>query len=283
MNNNQTNSNGKINSSNNGNNLLNSVKKTSFSTIAKIVVIVIVVLLIIYFCYLIIKDFISISNSSPYFISSIADGNTTKIVDAQEVKPSMDSRYGTEFTYSTWLYVKDSNFTNTGNTGCTSENLHNVFIKGSDDYSTSHVPLLQSPGVWLSPNDNKLVVIMNTFNNYAERCDVGNIPVNKWFHFTVMLIGNSLDIYINCNLKKRCKLSGVPKINYEDLRISGWGGFSGYVSKFRYFNYAIEPYQISQICNEGPASMDSLVTDQIKPPYLAPDYWTTTGFPKAIK
>ena len=24
---------------------------------------------------------------------------------------------------------------------------------------------------------------MNTFNNYAERCDVGNIPVNKWFHF----------------------------------------------------------------------------------------------------
>ena len=262
------------------NNQVNNVKK-SFPVVAKIVVIVIVVLLIIYVIYLIIKDYVNTRNDSPYFISSIADGSTTLIVDAENVKASSDAKYGTEFTYSFWMYVKDTNFTASSTSSCNSNAMKNVFVKGSNDYTEGNLPLLQSPGVWLYPDDNKLAIIMNTYNNYAERCDIGNIPVNKWVHITVMLIGNSLDVYVNCNLKKRCKLSGVPKINYEDLRISSWGGFQGYISKFQYFNYALEPFQISQMCKTDPASMDSLTTDQTKPPYLANDYWTTTGFPKA--
>ena len=256
-----------------------------FSTIVKIVVIAIVVLLIIYFCYKIVTDFITTNNNSPYFIQSIADGNTPLLVSGDKLPPSEDAKFGTEFTYSFWIYVKDSNFTtNSGSSSssCSANSgMKNVFVKGSSDYSGDNLPLLQAPGVWLYPDDNKLAIFMNTFNNYAERCDIGNIPVNKWVHITVMLIGHSLDVYVNCNLKKRCKLSGVPKQNYEDLRISYWGGFNGYLSRFRYYNYALEPYQISQICGIGPASTDELTSSQTAPPYLAKDYWTTTGFPKA--
>ena len=96
-----------------------------------------------------------------------------------------------------------------------------------------------------------------------------------------MLIGNSLDIYVNCNLKKRCKLSGIPKINYGDLYINKNGGFQGYLSKLRYYSYAIEPYQITQICKIGPASLNDIDKKEDSPPYLAADYWTTTGFPEA--
>lgn len=263
----------------------NTGKSTNtFSVIIKIIIIAIVVLLIVYFCYKVIVDFINTKNDSPYFISSIADGNTPLLISGDKVQPSQDSKYGTEFTYSFWIYIKDSNFSTSSSASSkcsTDSKMKNIFVKGSSDYSSDHLPLLQAPGVWLYPDDNKLAITMNTFNNFAERCDIGNIPVNKWVHITIMLIGHSLDVYVNCNLKKRCKLSGVPKQNYEDLRISNWGGFAGYLSRFRYYNYALEPYQISQICGIGPASPDSLISDQAKPPYLAKDYWTTTGFPRA--
>jgi len=259
-----------------------STSSNTLSIIIKIVIIAIVVLLIIYFCYLIIRDYLNTKNSSPYFIRDIQDGSTTTLVDGRQVTPSTDGKFGTEFTYSFWIYIKDSNFTNTSSTCNGKRSMKNIFVKGSDDYDGSTLPLLQSPGMWLYPDDNKLAIVMNTFNNHAERCDIGNVPVNKWVHLTVMLIGKSLDVYVNCSLKKRCKLSGVPRLNFEDLRISSWGGFNGYISRFRYYNYALEPYQISQICGVGPASMDSLVQTQPTPPYLGQDYWTTTGFPKAL-
>ena len=269
--------------SSNQNNSSNSKSTNTFSTIIKIIIIAIVVLLIVYFCYKVIVDFMNTRNESPYLIRNIADGNTPLLIDGNKIKPSEDSKFGTEFTYSFWIYIKDSNFTtSSSSSNCsTDSNMKNIFVKGSSDYSSEHLPLLQAPGVWLYSDDNKLAITMNTFNKPAERCDIGNIPINKWVHITIMLIGRSLDVYVNCNLKKRCKLSGVPKQNYEDLRITNWGGFAGYLSRFRYYNYALEPYQISQICGIGPANPDSLVTDQTTPPYLAKDYWTTTGFPKA--
>jgi len=262
----------------------NSNMNNGFSTIIKVIIIAFAFLLIIYFCYKIADDFTTTNNNSPYFIQSIADGNTPLLISGEKIPPSEDAKYGTEFTYSFWLYVKDSNFTtNSGSSSSCGVNngMKNIFVKGSSDYSGDHLPLLQAPGVWLYPDDNKLAIFMNTYNNYAERCDIGNIPVNKWVHITIMLIGHSLDVYVNCNLKKRCKLSGVPKQNYEDLRISNWGGFAGYLSRFRYYNYALEPYQISQICGIGPANTNELTISQTSPPYLAKDYWTTTGFPKA--
>jgi len=256
-----------------------------FSTIVKIVVIAIVVLLIIYFCYKIVTDFISTNNNSPYFIQSIADGNTPLLVSGDKLPPSEDAKFGTEFTYSFWIYVKDSNFTTSSGSSSSSCSVNspmkNIFVKGSTDYSSDHLPLLQAPGVWLYPDDNKMAIFMIHSIFTLKDVILVTIPVNKWVHITIMLIGHSLDVYVNCNLKKRCKLSGVPKQNYEDLRISYWGGFNGYLSRFRYYNYALEPYQISQICGIGPASTDELTNNQTAPPYLAKDYWTTTGFPKA--
>jgi hypothetical protein len=269
----------------NKNNAKNVTNNTNtFSLIIKILVIAIVVILIIYFCYKIITDFVTIKNNSPYFIQTITDGNSPLLISASKIPLSVDAKYGTEFTYSFWIFIKDTNFTtSTSSTSTcnTTTGMKNIFVKGSSDYSDGNLPLLQSPGLWLYPDDNKLAIIMNTYNNYAERCDIGNVPINKWVNMTIMLIGNSLDVYVNCNLKKRCKLSGVPKQNYEDLRISNWGGFAGYLSKFRYYNYALEPYQISQICSNGPSSADELVTTQPEPPYLSDNYWTTTGFPKS--
>ena len=76
-------------------------------------------------------------------------------------------------------------------------------------------------------------------------------------------------------------ITSIPKQNFGNVWINMNGGFDGYISKFRYYNYAIEPYQITQICKIGPSSLNDINKKEDSPPYLAADYWTTTGFPEA--
>ena len=140
------------------------------------------------------------------------------------------------------------------------------------------------PGVWLYPNTNKLNIRFNTYENVVETADVGNIPLNMWVNVIIILIGNSVDVYINGNLKKRTKLKGVPKINYGDLYTTNWGGFAGYLSKLRYFNRAIEPFMIDQIFTNGPSQIfASNINQGVTDPsaVLSPNYWMTTGYPNS--
>ena len=71
------------------------------------------------------------------------------------------------------------------------------------------------------------------------------------------------------------------KDNYGDLHINYFGGFQGYMSRFRYYNYAVQPYEIEQICKNGPSSLNDLSNDLTGPPYLSKKYWLNTGFPQA--
>jgi len=241
-------------------------------------------IVILYFIYSIIKGYRNYSTYSPYFVRDIIAGNTALKIDAWKIPQPMDNQYGTEFSYSFWIYVKDTNFDST----CDSGNLgafKHVFHKGSNDHSNNHLPLLQNAGVWLYPNTNKFHIRFNTYQNITESCDVGNIPINAWTQVSILLIGNSVDVFINGNLKKRQKLRGVPKLNYENLYITNWGGFDGYLCGLRYFNYAIQPFMIEYLFNQGPSQKfdNTYKTGVNSPaPELSSQYWMTVGYPNTI-
>ena len=111
----------------------------------------------------------------------------------------------------------------------------------------------------------------------TQSMTLSNLPIDKWIHITFILINNNVDLYINCNLKKRYTLQSVPKYNYGDLYITSYGGFLGYISKLRYYNYALEPFDILRQCEMKPDSIVDVVADEdIEPPYLADDYWTSS-------
>jgi hypothetical protein len=117
----------------------------------------------------------------------------------------------------------------------------------------------------------------------VETSDIGNIPLNMWVNIIIVLIGNSVDVYVNGNLKKRTKLKGVPKLNYGDLYITNWLGFDGYMSRFRYYNYAIQSFQIDQIFGFGASTRVSQTNTSLsqKSPTLSSNYWLNTGFPQS--
>ena len=252
------------------------------------------IILILFFIYSTYRSYKNYKRVSPYLIDGITDGTVAQKFSASKVIPPSDSNYGTEFTYSFWIFIKDTNFSST-NTTCSksgSTPLLHIFHKGSNDYITNngstdgnvYYPLLQMPGVWLYPNTNKLNIRFNTYQNVVETADIGNIPLNMWVNITIILIGSSIDIYVNGNLKKRTKLSGVPKINYGDFYTSNWGGFQGYLSKLRYFNYAVQPFMIDQMFNQGPSQIFATnIAMGLNDPIvkLSQNYWMTTGYPNS--
>jgi len=285
----------------------NSSKDNKLFGMILIGIIIFILILFIYTSYIGYKNYLKYS---PYLIDGITDSTISHKFSANRIQPSSDSSYGTEFTYSFWMYINDINFSfpsKSSSVSCTSNNvpLLHVFHKGSYDYISTgyrpavpvnggaitnpvttvpYYPLLQMPGVWLYPNTNKLNIRFNTYENVVETSDIGNIPLNMWVNIIIILIGGSVDVYVNGNLKKRTKLVGVPKINYGDLYTTNWGGYLGYLSRLRYFNYAIKPFQVDQIFNMGPSTKFTQTNSSIAngPPQLSPNYWMSTGYPNSV-
>jgi hypothetical protein len=61
-----------------------------------------------------------------------------------------------------------------------------------------------------------------------------------------------LDVYVNGTIVRRHVLNSVPKQNYDDVYVAMNGGFNGYISNLRYYNYAINLYKIQSLVSAGP-------------------------------
>lgn len=239
------------------------------------------ILLVFVGCVIFIQFFIKIvpllfSNSSPYLIKGLVPGNTPLMISQD---PSVsgavpltrsDNQTGIEFTWSVWLNITDVDSANF--------QYKHIFHKGEQhiDTDTGMNSPNNAPGLYISPNTNELIVVMNTFNVINEQVKIPNFPMNKWVHVLVRDTNNALDIYINGSLAKRHILTSVPKQNYGNVYVSSNGGFSGNLSDLRYFNYALPPGEILAITNNGPnlkANKNNITLGSV-PPYLAFQWYT---------
>jgi hypothetical protein len=166
------------------------------------------------------------------------------------INRSVNANEGIEFTWSVWIYIDDLTY-NSGTYRC-------VFYKGND-YSTDpnnsdnqglNFPN-NAPGLYIAPNTNTLVIMMNTFNVINEEIQVNDIPLNKWVNVIIRCQHNTLDVYINGTIIKSHHLHGVPKQNYGDVYVATNGGFSGYISNLWYYDYGLGINEISNIYSKG--------------------------------
>ena len=197
-------------------------------------------------------------NGSPKIIDGMVKGNELLIIqqdpdigDSKTIYRSINATEGIEFTWSCWIYLDDLTY-NEHQYRC-------IFYKGNDfsenpnDISSNGLNFPNnSPGLYLTPNKNDLVVIMNTFNVINEKILITDIPVKKWVNVIIRCQNNVIDVYINGTIVKSHKLHGVPKQNYGNVYIGADGGFSGYVSNLFYFNRSLGIYEIDNIVKKGP-------------------------------
>jgi hypothetical protein len=191
-------------------------------------------------------------SESPHLMDGMVEANQ-QIVFPQDpssngavtIYRSVDANEGIEFTWSVWLFIQDLQ-TNPGI-------YKHIFSKGNSDINENG--LIQpnnAPGLYIAPNTNTLVVMMNTYNVINEEIIIPDIPLNKWVNVIIRCQNTTLDVYINGTIARSINLVGVPKQNYGDVFVAMNGGFSGYISNLWYYNYALGTAAIQHIYNNGP-------------------------------
>lgn len=190
-------------------------------------------------------------NDSPHLIDGMVDA-TQMLVFQQDpssngavtIYRSVNATDGIEFTWSTWLFIND--LTN-------STTYKHVFSKGNSDLQENGLIYPNNaPGLYIAPNTNALVVMMNTFNVINEEIVIPDIPLNKWLNIIIRCQNTTLDIYVNGTIARSINLMSVPKQNYGDVYVALNGGFNGYISNLWYYNYALGTTEIQNIANHGP-------------------------------
>ncbi len=210
-------------------------------------------------------------SGSPYLIKGLVPGNVPLIIKQDPnvdgsitIERSDNKNYGIEFSWSIWLNISDL--------GKTSQYQH-VFHKGDNNIQQDGLNFPNNaPGLYIAPDTNELVVIMNTFATINEEIKIQNVPLNKWVHVLIRVEDNKLDVYINGSLTKRHILGSVAKQNYGNVYIALNGGFNGYISDLRYYNYSLQTGDITSIVNSGPSltvNKQTSISSSVAPPYLS--------------
>ena len=212
-------------------------------------------------------------SASPKLINGMIDA-TQMITFTQDpslngsatIYRSNNASDGIEFTWSVWIFINNLQYLE--------GQYKHVFYKGNNNLESNGLNFPNNaPGLYIAPNTNALVVMMNTFNDINEETVIPDIPLNKWVNVIIRCQNNKLDIYVNGTITRSVQLMGVPKQNYGDVFVAANGGFNGYISNLWYYNYALGTSDISNITAKGPnttlTSKSSVSTILKDPNYLS--------------
>jgi len=207
-------------------------------------------------------------SSSPYVVKGLLNGNQFIDVSQDPKKSGSVTIYrsnnqstGIEFTWSVWL-----NISSVGDPS--KQKYQHIFSKGgNNNYDATGLMLINNaPGVYVSPQvdpvtgsqTNNLHIVMSTNSinvsnsSLQETVDIENVPLNTWFNLVIRLENKVMDVYINGTIKKRITFTNVPMQNYDDVYVCGNGGFSGNLSNLRYYDRALNIFEINTIALSGP-------------------------------
>ena len=191
-------------------------------------------------------------SESPHLIDGMVDASQMIVFHqdpasngSKTIYRSDNASQGIEFTWSVWIFI-DNLQTNSGI-------YKHVFSKGNSNLQENGlVNPNNAPGLYIAPNTNSLVVMMNTFKVINEEIIIPDIPLNKWVNVIIRCQNTTLDVYINGTITRSVNLVGVPKQNYGDVYLGMNGGFAGNISNLWYYNYSLGTAAIQSIAEGGP-------------------------------
>jgi len=191
-------------------------------------------------------------NDSPRLINGMVDAKQTivfpqdpSVNNATTIYRSVDATNGLEFTWSVWIYINNLQYLQ--------GQYKNIFYKGNNNLESNGLNFPNNaPGLYIAPNTNTLVVMMNTFNVINEEILIPDIPLNKWVNVILRCSNKTFDVFINGVITRSITLLGVPKQNYGDVYVAMNGGFDGYISNLWYYNYSLGTVAIQNIIDKGP-------------------------------
>jgi len=190
--------------------------------------------------------------SKPHLIDGMVDAKQMIVFPqdpssngAVTIYRSVNAGDGIEFSWSVWIYINGLQYLE--------GQYKHIFYKGNSNLESNGLNFPNNaPGLYLAPNRNELIVMMNTYNVINEEIIIPDIPLNKWINIIIRCKNTTLDVYANGTIVRSVNLIGVPKQNYGDVYVGMNGGFDGNISNLWYYDYALGTSEIQQIANNGP-------------------------------
>jgi hypothetical protein len=181
-------------------------------------------------------------SKSPYVIKGLQPGNRTvripqdpKNSNAVTIYRSNNADKGIEFTWTVWINIDRL-----------PDSPKNIFTKG---FGGSQ----RGPSVSLKGNADKtgsIIVGMDSVNaSDANIIEIPNIPLGRWFNLAIRMQNKIMDVYVNGTVTKRYVFSSIPRQNFGDVIV---GEFDGTLSDLRYFDSALNIFQLNNIAMAGP-------------------------------
>jgi len=216
-------------------------------------------------------------SKNPYLVYGKLEGATLVTISqdpsnksAIPILRSNNGSSGAEFTWSVWLFL---------NLGA-SNPLKPIFVKGNPTSTQNTVYETNGPGMYIQSDNGvgKLTFALDDVENGQNIMEISNVPLQKWVHIAYRLQNTILDVYVNGVIQNRHQMRNAPKQNYYDVTVCG--GFSGYLSNLRYYNRALNVFDINNIIMWGPNTNPSkLSADSAKNTnysYLSNQWYTNT-------
>src|SRR6056300_680471 len=198
-------------------------------------------------------------SGSPYIINGMIDGTNDMIIpqdpkntESKPIYKSNNETEGLEFTWSSWIYIQDLNKNDS--------KYQHIFSKGDGGFDpvTNIASVNNAPGMYISPMTNKLHIIMDSVKapdsttGNSNIIDIDNVPLKKWVHIAIRAMNTKVDVYVNGIIANRLEMMDTPKQNYGNIYIAQNGGFMGKLSALRYYNRALNIFEINHIVSSGP-------------------------------
>jgi hypothetical protein len=245
-----------------------------------IIVVVVVIILIVVgsvLGYLYSSHYKSVKTRTVTIIKGLTDGKTPKRISNGTLPKST---IGNEYNIGFWIYVSDYNYRYNEDKCIMYKGkvFNNSPLNNADNTSANHYNQ-GNPGVWLLKNNNTLRVQLgvetdyhgskcsyeDTFDNHnsstsndlpkvmSSYCDVPLFPLQTWVYVDIALSGNTIDVYLDGDLKKSCILNGHPITSVDDLYVCQNGGFNGYLSNVTYSSAVLSMASIRKTYKKGPS------------------------------
>ena len=246
---------------------------------SNIVILVIVILFIVFLLVKLYQNYTTQMNNQPYVIQGNSSANILKNIPGNLLPFPNNQKEGIAFSYSFWMYVNewpdyDACILYKGSLP-QSLNMSGAIPKRGINYKNI---ISQCPGIYLKKDTNQIIVALNSIGSVGEKIPletyaVDNIPVREWVYVTLVQSGNISNLYINGKIKQSYQMKNIPLMNYGNLYVNPFSGYSGYISQLRYFASSLKAYQIERLMKEGPATSECIETKLPVPPVLNPQFW----------
>ncbi|NDB81594.1 MAG: hypothetical protein EB127_02410 [Alphaproteobacteria bacterium] len=205
-----------------------------------------------------------------YSASSHTNGMPSNNSNVTTLTTSVPQLYpGGEYSISTWVYV---------NSWTTTTNKPFLTLSGGGSFKSLVLFLGQRTnklGVRISTtspsnppklNASEMAKIISNSpmtpysDNDTQMCDIESVDLQKWVNVTVVLMGKTVDVYMDGKLARSCVYGTTFDAdgNTPTITLGGPNSFSGYIGLTRAANFAYSPDIVYSHYQQGPFAGFSL-------------------------